>query len=178
MIVTQWIYPANCLILRRPGKPRRPLMEVRDRMAITVHSMVYTIRDSSLATLATVRHDLFTRRYEVRDAKGSTILYVATEKDTSSAPETLAWLIVAGTLMILAAVFFRVASVPGLPDGDKGEYFIWRPDAFRDDAGQPIGGVAYVDETGPQVSLSVRDDVASEVDRRVLLGLAAVVLTR
>ena len=33
-------------------------------LAITMHSMVYTIRGPSREVLATVRHDLFTRREE------------------------------------------------------------------------------------------------------------------
>ena len=176
MIVTQWMYPANCLVLRDPQNPRRQLLEVRDRMAITMHSMVYTIRGSSGEVLATVRHDLFTRRYEVRDARGEPMLYLAGDKSAAAGTETVVWLLVVGVLMILAAVLFRAAASTGLPSGDKGHYQMWRPTEFRDAAGASMGEVVYVDKLTPQVWIKVDEEAQSRLDRRLLVGLAAVVV--
>ncbi len=176
MIVTQWIYPANCLVLRDSQNPRRQLLEVRDRMAITMHSVVYTIRGSSGEVLATVRHDLFTRRYEVRDARGQPMLYVASEKSAAAGTETVLWLFTVGVMMILAAVLFRAAASTGLPSGDKGHYYLWWPTDFRDAAGTSMGEVLYGDKPTPQVWIKVDEEVQPRLDRRLLVGLAAVVL--
>ena len=176
MVITQWVYPANCLVLRDPENPRRQLLEVRDRMAITMHSKVYTIRGSSQEVLATVRHDLFTSRYEVRDAGGEPILYLASDKSAAPGTESVAWLLAVGVLMILAAVLFRVVAAVGSPGGQKGHYDMWSPTAFQDTAGQSMGEVLYVAKPKPQVWIKVDEEGTARLDRRLLVGLAAVVL--
>jgi len=176
MIITQWVYPANCLVLRDAKNPRRQLLEVRDCMAITMHSMMYTIRGSSREVLATVRHDLFTRRYEVRDARGEPILYLASDKSDAARTETVVWLLVVGVLMILAAVLFRAAATTGPPSGEKGHYYMWSPTAFKDAAGPSMGEVMYMAKPTPQVWIKANEEGTPQLDRRLLVGLGAVVL--
>jgi hypothetical protein len=126
--------------------------------------------------MATVRHDLFTSRYEVRDARGEPILYIASDKSVAPVTESVAWLLTMGLLMILAAVLFRVAAAPGSPSGEKGHYDMWSPAAFKDEAGQSMGEVLYVAKRKPQVWVKVDDEGTTRLDRRLLVGLAAVVL--
>jgi len=176
IIITKWVYPANCLVLRDSANPGHRLLEVGDRMAITMLSMVYTIRGSSREILATVRHDLFRRRYEVRDARGEPILYLASDKSVGAGAETVVWLLVVGVLMILAAVLFRTVAAPGSPSGEKGHYYIWSSSAFKDAAGPSMGEIMYVAKPAPQVWIKANEEGTAQLDRRLLVGLAAVVL--
>jgi hypothetical protein len=176
MIITQWIYPANCMVLRSLEEPGDPLLEVRDRMVFTAHSKVHTIRGPSREVLATVRHDLFTRRFELCDADGRPILYAAAEKSVSPMAEAAGWYLAVGLVMILAAVLFRTVAVPGTPSGRKGKYYLWLPDAFRSEHGQPSGQVKYTAHPAQAVEIQINDEVAPDIDPRLIVGLAAAVL--
>jgi hypothetical protein len=107
----------------------------------------------------------------VRDPKGDLLLVVSDEKPEDVAAEIVAWLFVAGILMILAALAFRAAASPGIIGGDKGHYHLWSAIGFH-----PVGEVACSSEEEQQVWIGVNDDGAAVTDERLLLGLAAVVL--
>jgi hypothetical protein len=53
---------------------------------------------------------------------------------------------------------------------------MWWPTDFRDAAGTSTGEVVYVDKPRPQVWIKVDEDTQPRLDRRLLVGLAAVVL--
>ena len=104
------------------------------------------------------------------------MLYLASDKSAAAGTETVLWLFAVGVMMILAAVLFRAAASTGLPSGDEGHYYMWWPTDFRDAAGTSMGEVVYVDKPTPQVWIRVDEETQPRLDRRLLVGLAAVVL--